>query len=89
MPERRLVIAEEFAYGLANVYSDTLRKRIFGLLRSIQEFPGMGSADVRDSLVERYGEGLRKIGVSSFVIVYRLTDTTIEVLSLVYGPTIR
>lgn len=48
----------------------------------------MGSADARESPVKRSGEGLRKIGVSSFVAVRRLTDTAIEALSLACGPTI-
>ena len=88
MPERRLVISNEFVEALSNISSTALLDRIHGLLQSIHEFPDIGSPNVRKSLVDRYGEGLRKMPVSTFVIVYRVTDDAIEILALVYGPSI-
>ena len=88
MPERRLVISNEFVEALSNISSTALLDRIHGLLQSIHEFPAIGSPNVRKSLVDRYGEGLRKMPVSTFVIVYRVTDDAIEILALVYGPSI-
>ena len=85
---RELRIADEFIYGLSEIRSASLRERIRNLIRSIEQFPEMGSPDVRHSLVEQYGNGLRKVSVSTFVIIYRVTDETIEVLALVAGPTI-
>ena len=46
----------------------------------------MGSTDVRDSLIRQYGVGLRKLSVSTFVIVYRFDDEVVDVLALEYGP---
>ena len=88
-PHRELRIADEFIYGLSEIRSETLRERIRNLIRSIEQFPEMGSPDVRHSLVERYGDGLRKVAVSTFVIIYRVTDDAIDILALVAGPTVR
>lgn len=85
---RELRIADEFIYGLSEIRSASLRERIRNLLHSIKKYPEMGSPDVRRSLVEQYGDGLRKIAVSTFVIIYRVTDEAVEVLALVAGPTI-
>ena len=92
MPEgtpRELRISDEFVCDLAQVWSEPLRERIRTQLASLQAFPEMGSTDVRPSLTRRYGPGLRKLCISTFVIVYRLTDDAIEVLALVAGPRVR
>lgn len=86
---RELRIADEFIYGLSEIRSESLRERIRSLIRSIEQFPEMGSSDIRHSLVEQYGDGLRKVTVSTFIIIYRVTDDAIEILALVAGPTVR
>lgn len=88
MPEVQLRIADEFSAGLAQIYSEKLLKRIRQTLQTLVELPEIGSANVRQSLVDRYGPGLRKIPVSTFVIVYHFENNTIDVLALVYGPSV-
>ena len=85
----QLRIAREFIEGLSIVYSERLLTQIRGILETLQVAPEIGSAHVRDSLIARYGTGIRKIPVSTFVIVYRIVGETVDVLALVYGPRIR
>ena len=88
LPTFPLRIAEEFTESLASIYSPRLLDHIKGILALLETTPEIGSANVRPCLVERYGTGLRKIPVSTFVIVYRFDGSTVDVLALVYGPRI-
>lgn len=93
MPEAeahyRLRIAREFIEGLSTIYSERLLTQIRGILETLQITPEIGSAHVRESLTQRYGSGLRKIAVSTFIIVYRFDGQTVDVLALVYGPRVQ
>lgn len=83
-----LRIADEFTDALAEIYSDDLLSRIYSAVSSLATFPDSGSPLVRKSLVERYGEGIRQLAVSRFVIVYRHVGNKVDILALVYGPSI-
>ena len=85
---KKLRIADEFVYALAGIYSERLLDHIHNVLTLLPDNPELGSRNVRQSLVDRYGAGLRKISVSTFVIVYRVSDEYVDVLALVYGPAI-
>lgn len=86
MPELR--IADEFTFSLAGIYSERLLDHIRNILGLLRDNPELGSRNVRQSLIDRYGEGIRKIPVSTFVIVYRITEDHVDILALVYGPSI-
>ena len=88
MSSVELRIADEFVEALAEVYSERVLAGIEMALNSLKLFPESGSPRVRQSLTARYGEGLRQLVVSRFVIVYRYRQNTVDVLALVYGPTI-
>ena len=81
-------IADEFTDALAEISSDALPLRIYSAASSLATFPDSGSPLARKSLVERYGEGIRQIAVSRYAIVYRYVSDTVDVLALVYGPSI-
>ena len=85
---KKLRIADEFVYALAGIYSQRALDHIENLLSLLPENPEIGSSNVRQSLIERYGNGVRKLPVSSFVIVYRISGEYVDVLALVYGPSI-
>ena len=85
---KKLRIADEFVNALAGIYSQRVLDHIRNLLSLLTDNPELGSANVRQSLVDRYGEGIRKLPVSTFVIVYRISGNHIDVLALVYGPAI-
>ena len=88
MPRAEIRIADEFIDALADIYSNRILDRIHDLLNSLQSFPEMGSPRVRRCLTERYGEGLRQVPVSTFLVLYRYDGETVDVLALVYGPSV-
>lgn len=81
-------LTDEFVEGLAHVWSPRVLDHIRGLIALLPTNPKIGSPRVRRSLRARYGENLRKLTVSTFVIVYRFDGETIDVLALVYGPSV-
>lgn len=87
-PRFKLRITQEFVEGLATVYSNRLLDQMKNILLLLETTPEIGSPQVRPFLQRVYGEGIRKIPVSKFVIVYRFDGTCVDVLALVYGPTI-
>ena len=88
MPNARLRIADEFVEALAGVSSDRVLARIRVALDGLAAFPEMGSPLVRCSIANLYGEGLRQIPISSFLVVYRYDGEFVDVLTLVYGPSV-
>lgn len=88
MPSAELRIAEEFSAALAEIYSTRVLSRIESAVRSLAQFPEMGSPRVRRCLVEQYGDNLRQVPVSTFLVVYRYDEKTVDVLALVYGPAV-
>ncbi|HJA29500.1 type II toxin-antitoxin system RelE/ParE family toxin [Thermophilibacter provencensis] len=88
MPNVELRISEEFSAGLADIYSERVLGRIWDALNNLQSFPEMGSARVRRCLTDQYGEELRQIPISTFLIVYRYDGRVVDVLALVYGPSV-
>ena len=66
MPSAELRIAEEFSAALAEIYSTRVLSRIESVVRSLAQFPEMGSPRVRRCLVEQYGDNLRQVPVSTF-----------------------
>ena len=88
MPSAELRIAEEFSAALAEIYSTRVLSRIESVVRSLAQFPEMGSPRVRRCLVEQYGGNLRQVLVSTFLVVYRYDGKTVDVLALVYGPAV-
>ena len=81
-----LRIAEEFSQGLSLIWSDRVLGQIRHLLELLATMPEIGSENVRPALKVRYGERIRKLPVSKFIIIYRFDGSTIDVLALVYGP---
>ena len=85
---KKLRIADEFTYALAGIYSRRVLDQIKHTLSLLPDNPEIGSANVRQSLLDRYGRGIRKLPLSTFVIVYRVSEDYVDVLALVYGPSI-
>lgn len=88
MPKARIRIADEFVYALSEIHSERVLGQIRKLIELLPDNPLMGSSDVRECLTRLYGPRLRKLPVSSFVIIYRYENNAVDVLALVYGPTI-
>ncbi|MGN0054920.1 MAG: type II toxin-antitoxin system RelE/ParE family toxin [Atopobiaceae bacterium] len=84
----QLRIAEEFSEGLSIIRSARVLQSIRSVLELLPTQPEIGSPDIRPVLTARYGPGLRKLVVSTFVIIYRFDSQTIDVLAIIHGPSI-
>lgn len=82
-------LTEEFIQNLSCIYSERVLDQIHSLVSILPQNPEIGSSNVRNSLENRYGTNIRKLAVSTFVIVYRFDGIRIDALALIYGPTIR
>lgn len=82
-----LRIAEEFVYGLADIYSESALTQIRNTLGLLETTPLMGTTLVRSSLARRYGGTIRVLPVLTLSIVYRYDSDSnvIDVLALIYG----
>lgn len=89
MPRAEVRIADEFVYDIAAIDSPHVLSEIRTSVELLATNPEMGSPNVRRSLKAAFGEGIRKIPVSTFVIIYRYENGVVDVLACVYGPRIR
>ena len=85
-----IVYADAFVEDVSRIYSERVLEALDKRLAAIEAFPALGSSDIRPSLSERYGPGLRKFPVPPFVIIYRYTEAAdrLEFITLPYDQTI-
>jgi plasmid stabilization system protein ParE len=80
--------SERSIKDVAAIYSSKVQKELDSVLQSLEKFPELGSSQVRNSLKAVFESDLRKMPVSNFLIIYRYTEQTVDILALVYGPTV-
>ena len=66
----RLEYSERFAEDVARVTSAKVEARLYAALDNVEAFGDFGSKVVPDSIREGFGEGVRKVVVSPFDLVY-------------------
>ena len=66
----RLEYSERFAEDLASVTSEKVEARVYAALDNVEVFGEFGSRVVPDSIREGFGEGVRKVVVSPFDLIY-------------------
>lgn len=88
---RSVVYADKFVEDVAAIWSERVLAELDRRLAALEAFPELGSSDVRPSLTARFGPGLRKFPVATFVIVYRYVKDKdrLEFLALPYGADVR
>ncbi|MEG1561210.1 MAG: type II toxin-antitoxin system RelE/ParE family toxin [Raoultibacter sp.] len=89
MAKYEVVVADSFIEDAAALYSDTVFNQLQHFILLLETSPEIGSPRVRASLKAIYGEGIRKIALSSFLIIYRFKNNRVDVLALVYGPSVK
>ena len=82
----RLEYSDRFADDLAHVTSDKDEARIYIALDNVEAFGDFGSRVVLDSIREDFGEGVRKVVVNPFDLVYTYypDDDLVRVEALVH-----
>ena len=66
----RLEYSDRFAEDVARVTSAKVEARIYAVLDNVEAFGDFGSKVVPDSIREAFGEGVRKVVVNPFDLVY-------------------
>ena len=66
----RLEYSERFASDLAEVTSERVEARVLTALDNIEAFGDFGSPVVPSSLTERFGNGIRKVAIAPFDLLY-------------------
>jgi len=82
----RLEYSERFAEDLARVTSAKVEARVYAALDNVEAFGEFGSRVVPDSIRRDFGEGVRKVVVGPFDLVYTYypDDGLARVEALVY-----
>ncbi len=85
-PVPRLEYSERFAEDLAAVTSSQVEKRIMRVLGDVESFAEFGSKDVPASIHVRFGDGVRKVAVNPFDLVYTYypQDDLVRIEALVH-----
>lgn len=65
-----LIFADAFVDALADIQSERLYRKILTLVSYLATMPEMGSPTVPDAARRRFGDGVRKLVVSPFDILY-------------------
>lgn len=68
----RLEYSERFVEDLARIESPKLEARILKDLDYIQAFGEFGSSSIPESIVREFGNGVRKVAVNPFDLIYTL-----------------
>lgn len=66
----RLEFSERFAEDLAHIESPKLEARILADLDNIELFGKFGSSNIPESIRLEFGEGVRKVAVNPFDLIY-------------------
>ncbi|BAK43923.1 hypothetical protein [Eggerthella sp. YY7918] len=66
----RLEFAERFAEDLAQVASPNVEARIMNAFDNIERFGEFGSSNVPTSIKQAFGDGVRKVVVDPFDLIY-------------------
>lgn len=65
-----LEYSERFAEDLARVTPSRIENRVLQVLDDIESFAEFGSRNVPASIRDRFGNGVRKVAVTPFDLVY-------------------
>ncbi|HIW75639.1 MULTISPECIES: type II toxin-antitoxin system RelE/ParE family toxin [Gordonibacter] len=84
MPE--LIYTEGFVADVAQIRFESKRNEIKRRVDLLSGFPELGSPNLPRSLVEQYGDTVRKLVVSPFLIVYEYheDEDTVYLLGLIH-----
>ena len=72
----RVELTERFVEDASSIRSERLLSHVYTALRNLESFPQMGSTDVPQSIVQEFGEGVRKYVVAPFDLVYEYDDAS-------------
>lgn len=72
MPE--ILYTDAFIDDMQQVYSERVYNSIFYAIELLPSVPILGSTDLPDSIQAKYGQAVRKMVVSPFLVVYKILE---------------
>ena len=87
---RNVIYTDRFIRDVAAIYSERMLEQLDRTLAHIEQFPHMGSSNLRPSIMRAFGPGLRKLPMPPFIVVYRFIEEQdrLEFLALPYEKAI-
>ncbi|MDO4798531.1 MAG: hypothetical protein Q4A01_11010 [Coriobacteriales bacterium] len=87
----RLEFSDRFATDLAAVTSSRVEEHVMRVLDCLESFGEFGSPQVPESLVRRFGPGIRKVAVRPFELLYTFypDENVVRVEALVHGKSVQ
>lgn len=73
-----LVFSRRFAEDLAIMTSSKVEERILKALDNIEAFAELGSKAIPESIVQEFGEDVRRVAVNPFDLIYTFDRTADE-----------
>ena len=80
----RIVFSERFADDLARITSAKVEASIMKALDNIEVFAGFGSRNIPDSIRKEFGDGVRKVAVNPFDLVYSIDGDEAHIEALIH-----
>ena len=85
---REVFFTDSFVDQLSQVSSDRVRNAIFDSIDRLVSVPVLGSTNLPQAIVDKYGTEVRKLVVKPFLVIYKeLPDGNLLILGLMYGRT--
>ena len=86
----KLVVSNTFLRKRSMLWSDRIGENVDGMLRTIEQMPGVGSSLVPESIASEFGPQVLKAVVSPYEIIYEycLDEDVVYVYDLLYGPNV-
>lgn len=72
----RVVVSDDFIDSAAALYSDRVFNEVFHFLDLLETTPEIGSTNLPERILRRFGDNCRKIVVDPFDILYRYDPET-------------
>ena len=84
MPELRYT--EQFIEDASSIRLDSKRREVRRRIEQLLDFPEIGSANLPDSIVKRFGSDVRKLIIDPFIVVYEFDRTAdaVNILALIH-----
>ena len=69
-----LLFTDAFMDDMLQIYSKKVYEAVFRAIELLPSVPVLGSTDLPDSILTKYGPMVRKMVVPPFLVVYKILD---------------
>ena len=69
-----IIYTDAFIEGMLKVHSEKIRNGIFDSIDLLPVVPILGSTDLPEYIIQKYGPDVRKIPVAPFLVIYKISE---------------